>query len=528
LFVWTNIPFYKRIQRAADQNNISPWMHKGYLDYFAYITFIREGRDGGFTVPALYTTEASKSTSIYSFYIFLGKIAKYINITPIEAYHLARIITLEIFLMAIYLVAIETVGFSKAFWPAVAGLYSSPPIFKLALNYLPQVNRNLNGLLGGLDPLRARLDLVPHQQFGEASMLIAVYFLIKFWKKGKTSNYIFLCLWSFLTSLVFSPPALIILTGIPLAVIWVNLMKVFRQRKINYKDILLCIGPILVVLIGLIFIKIEMSKGFPWSQWLVWDISIWNTRSDFEKLLFLSGGLVFAAALPSALKNLIEASSYHKVFLSFWMLLPFLLDPFADLLGLAKIRFAYMVQFVPNGILAFNTIRFIAGKLNKKIFQIFIYTAAFLIFCVTTYEAIIVSYQDFEHFHTAYEVPSMYILPNVLGAIDYLDKYAKPYSTVLSDEQFGLIMPAYARIRVYFGHEVHTQQYWRKLIDVVHPFFKGTMDPVKAQNLIKGNKIDYVFCSPVEFTDGCFIHDYGLNIETVYDTQDVKLYKIGI
>jgi hypothetical protein len=119
--VVTNIPFLR--YRAQTVSGTEPtFVHGGHVDYFTYLTFIREAKDGAWSVPALYTTEPSRPSSVYVFYIALGKIAAIAGLEPAAAYHLARIIMTEM-----YAVSLSILIF------VLAGPVSAVPVILVAL-----------------------------------------------------------------------------------------------------------------------------------------------------------------------------------------------------------------------------------------------------------------------------------------------------------------------------------------------------------------------------------------------------------
>jgi hypothetical protein len=120
----------------------------------------------------------------------------------------------------------------------------------------------------------------------------------------------------------------------------------------------------------------------------------------------------------------------------------------------------------------------------------------------------------------------MFIENQVMDALSYLDTHGKPYEVVFSDEMFGLLMPAFSRKRVYYGHEIHTKDYVEKM-HLVHSFFMGKLTKSQAQSLIGDNGIQYIFMSHIEKAYGGDISIYELPITEWYSNSDVTIYKVN-
>ncbi len=101
------------------------------------------------------------------------------------------------------------------------------------------------------------------------------------------------------------------------------------------------------------------------------------------------------------------------------------------------------------------------------------------------------------------EVPPMtpyidYPSKEILKAIYFLEKNTKPNQTVLTHFFVGNLIPAYSGNLVYFGHPTETSQFWSTKKTNVEQFFSGKMNPLRAQEFLIKNKIDFIFYGPQE------------------------------
>ncbi|OGG04253.1 hypothetical protein A2Z33_03840 [Candidatus Gottesmanbacteria bacterium RBG_16_52_11] len=533
LFTAANIPFYKRVSDTPPEQ-INPLVHKGPTDYFTYLTFIRESRDGAWQVPALYTTEPTQPSAIYVYYIAVGKAARIFSLSPVAAYHISRLVAAELFFLSVYLVAAALAGKRLAPWAALVGLFSTAPLLPFGKAVLTDAQqlRTAGSWWYNLDPV-FRADWVPHHHFGVALMLLSIYTMIRWYSVAGRRLPVTAIGLAFVSSLTYPTTALVLLLWVPVTIWGIRGIREIRGEKRigwesgNVKRITagaVCIAAAAGA--GLLITTREIGKGFPWSQWASWDIAIWNQQPNFERDFLLSGGLVLLAALPFALKELVKPRRLERVFAATWLITPYLLIPFANALGIAKIRFGFLSQFLPAGVFAVMAVSAVLTKISRRPLRILTLAALLGIFAWYTYPSTEYFY-NWSAYIQQWEAPQTRIPRSIAEAVKYLAKNGEPHTTVLSDAAAGLILPAFAPVRVYYGHEVHTYDFWGKKRESVVRFYQVAMQEDEAAAFLRANDIRYVFYGPSEKSWGAGYGWYrSLPLRTWYQSQDVTVFEV--
>lgn len=92
---------------------------------------------------------------------------------------------------------------------------------------------------------------------------------------------------------------------------------------------------------------------------------------------------------------------------------------------------------------------------------------------------------------------NVYISNNHWQAVDYLKKETPNNSIVLSNEYMGNIIPAYTHNISYFGHPVHTKDFYIKQHEI-SLFYGNNLSDEEAKTFVKKNNINYIYFGPDE------------------------------
>lgn len=525
LLAVANIPFYRRIRNTPD-GFTSLKVHRGPTDYFTYLTFIRESRDGAWQVPALFTVPAAKPSFIYIFYIALGKVALITGLSPEAVYHLSRIFTAEVFFLAVLAVSVRLTGLRLGPWAAITGILSSAPILPFGQPILTDAAqfRTAGSWWYNLDPV-FRADWVQHHYAGAAVMILAIYCLIGFYRHPSAGNMVTAVISGFVSAVIYPTTALITVFAFAASSVYAVVRNYPGERKLSALNSAAALGVALAAGIGVLVIRGEIAKGFPWSQWAVWDIAIWNQQPNFERDFLLSGGLVLVLALPVWLRALIRRSKPEMTLAAFWLMTPYLLLPFANRLGIAKIRFGFTAHFIPMGIFAVMGVAELMRKIRGKLLKIALAGGIAALFIGYTYPSSRYFY-DWGAYVQEWESSLTVIPDGTRDAVNYLTRNSSDYPTVISEAHTGAMLPAYAPVRTYFGHVVHTRDYEVKKSAVMR-FFQVAMTESEAAAFLEENGIRYIFRGPDEKAWGKgFIWYRNLPVRVKYENRDVTVYEV--
>jgi hypothetical protein len=529
LAVVSNIPWYQR--SIVTPRYVSPYVHGSDIDYFTYLASIRESKDGAWVIPAQFTTESTQSSYIYVFYIIVGKIARIYNLSPIEAYHGSRIISVLFFICTLYLVTKELTNKGLACISALIGLFSTVPmhgfslLFTSGLVHYPAIR----DWWYNMDPL-FRIDNVPHHHFATSICFVVIILIFQLMRKFSIWKFLLALFCSFFSTLIYPAPAFIFLVGISSSMVYWMIISVCIRKKekfsMYYSTIFILIVIILASVIALLLLKIETLKGFPWNQWIVWDVLLWNRRYDMFVSFIIGSGIPFLVALPSMIRHFIAPKSFRDVFLSIWAVLPLVLFPLFLLIRIALIRIVFVASFVPVGILAVETIVDSTNYVKNRAMKYIIRVCILVLFIAVSAPTTIEFYQDKVKYYQ-FDAPHIRIQRNVFDALNFVSQSSLYHARFLSTGAVGLSLPSFGSVISYFGHPVHTQYYDVKIEQVIL-FYSGKLTSNQARMLLKKNHIEYIFVGPKEGAYGGSVEKYDLPLTIWYKNPEVILYKVDV
>ncbi len=427
---------------------------------------------------------------MYFYYIILGKVASVAQVSPPFIYHFTRIMTAELYVMAIYLINFVIIGGDFALWGALFGLMGT-----IALPFFyGAASSNISWWME-LEALQ-RLNNTPHHLAGQALLLIILSFIL-FPSTAKKRIFVIIpALLSVLTAFIYSPSLIPLIFGLPLPFFIYYLIRFIKGRRLefNYAEIYL---PFTVFLSSSLayFVVLFLTQN-PYSReiWTNWEIRTWNLDEPFfNRFFILSYGLLPCLALP-ALRKYIQSVSWKKIFIFFWPLLPVVLLFFATSLGISKIRLLDTAFYIPLGILAALSLKILHKKFLKIHFNL-ILPIMFLIFSFTTslYYLKLVN-------KTYQEMPvytNIFIPQDSIEALTFISKSIPKDSIIFSDEHIGNLIPIYGPVISYFGHVNMTANFADKQNNVWR-FYSLRMTDSEAREFLKKGNINFVYFGPEE------------------------------
>lgn len=530
LFILVNIPIFLMVKKAPP-GTFYPLIHQGHMDYYLYLSAIRESLQGSWVMKSLFSSEQVSDSFFYVYFIALGKLGRILHLNQIVTYHLGRIISTEFLIVAIFLVCHQTLKKNWAFWAGFVSLFSTvPPLMFFSkvfgLYALPSWWVSLDAL--------GRMDYLPHHSFGIACLFFSIFFLFRSLESGKRSDFIWAALMGFVASITFPPCGLLIALGVPLSVgiYWLQdiagsftpgeclrtlPVSLYRFFSSHFFVITLSAG------FGLFLMRWQSQRGFPWSQWKYWEMGLWNDLPKVNEYLIIGSGFVLLFSLPLAIHTLFTSKRFEYIFLSVWAILPYLLLGFTDIIGISRVRMAYMGNFLPLGILSVTTVQRLTEKLKKK--QQYLSYLFFIV--VFTSLSLPVNYYYFRERMSFLPLGflNLHIPAEIMKSIFYLGENIAPYSVILSEDGVGGIFPAFIPVKSYYAHVAQTKDYGAKT-PIVHKFYSGKMAPGEALRLIRDGKIDFIYVGPIERSYGGDIKKYNLSLQKIYNQEGIEIYKV--
>lgn len=515
-FAFSNIPLFILNSKAPSWSIFPIYHHtENVNDYNLYLSVITMGQNGYILNRDAFTSENTSPGIFYIYYILVGKLSSFFHLWPPVAYHLARIISVEIFILGIYAVSLVFSGRKGVFLSSVLSVILT--ITPIATFISPGAFSAFTPWWYQLESLQ-RLDGLPHHIFGQAIFLFALSFFFLYLRKRRKKLLILSALSAFIAGIVLPPSLLPVIISIPLSYLVFTLVNRLREKKLYFNKYQL-FGASLLVSISAISLTIsflQTKMGHPWNMWNAWEISRWNVNeTGFDMTL------IFSFCLLAVISILITAANLKKViwenlFLFLWSLSPVYLLPFANLLGIGKIRLIDAAPFVPFAILISNFIQTI-GKKSRRIMLVL------LILSISLPVTFSFLRMEIDQKKQAPIFSNVFVSKSVWNTIDFLKTDAKKDDVILSNEWAGNIIPGYVPVKSYFGHINQTLDFFRKQGNAF-AFLAGKMKDDEALKFMKENNIKYVYYGPEEKVAGQTSLKYPF-LKVVYKSDFDSIYK---
>jgi len=540
------LPTFYEIKRSVD---LSPersfeLVHNYITDYNFYLSRIREGWDGRWTVIERYTNEPHNDSLIQEFYLLLGRTVRTIT-NPNEAVmcaYYAAVLIGAILLLACTAWA-ATVQFRVVSWSLFAFLLA---VFASGWPIVVPVGTSWR--FGGymawftvVDILQ-RITFLPHVLVGQAMIVILLFLGNNQLVLQKKGNVLFLGFFALLLGMIF-PPGLVFVGGAYFCSIWIELL--WMQKKggkshmwaVWWKEHVLPRLVIGVISLPAIAYYSFMLRIYPWKQLVDFDQLHPLRVSVFEYIK------VLGPVLPLGLIGLVVAFiKKERVMLPSitWILSWILLfGVFTFIPQQSPLRFAEMA---PHIALAFCTIYLSITSISyikKRHISVYAGVVAFAVplLCIVLGMGVMYSswlwHKDFVNQKVIAGWPAIpmnnyivYPSSAFIEGIDSINYITVPDSVILGELVAGNYIPARTGRRVYVGHDNSVKKE-EKLI-LAQQFFQGGMDSKNAYFWLKSEGITHVFYGPQEQEDGKgidIVAQYPY-LRQIFEKNGVKVFEV--
>ncbi len=522
IFFLSQIPFLTLILRTSPKY-FFPLSHIDWIhDYYAYLAVITQGKAGFWLNRPAFTTESISPGIYYIFYIFIGKFAAIFNLEPQIAYHLARVISVELFFAFLFLLSNLLTDKKKALLAFIFSLLATAsPIVWIVKMTKPFPPPTIHWWTD-LDAF-TRLNSVPHHIFGQAMLLLSLSLLFYFFRSKKLSA-LFACLFIiFIGGIIFPAVITTIVIALPMAYFFQTIKNYLIKKKSgDFKTITLGLTAIIFFsLLSFIIIKLQENRGFPWNIWIRKEIDRWNFAEPyFDFCLILIFIALFFFCLP-AIISIFKSGTFKDFFILFWALQPFLILPFANILHIPKIRLVQSAPFVPLGLLIadsyYLTLKRISACLYRKVF-----ITIFLTLNLTTSIWLLFWKINLAKNNSWYD--HMYLNQSVYSAIKFVQQSVPKNSKILTNMKMGQILPGFAPVVSYYGHQNQTMDLELKE-KKVKEFYSGGNDTQESALFLKSNKISFVYFGEDEKKLTLNPPRYHF-LKPVYNQDDILIYQV--
>ncbi len=493
----------------------------GYpLDTLGSLDLVRQGYNGQWTAHMRYTSVWEFPKTFVKFdYILVGHVARWLEIDPVTALHVSRIVTSIAFLVCLYyviryvtpdpmtrIVAFLLVVFTTSF--PFPGHNSSFTMIATSVFY--------------------RFGLYPQHYIGSGlCTIISLYFLSR--AAESAGNWILLGLASVFGALgafLFGPNLLLVVGALALYfmifLVWKPLRVSLKGKHIPFVWMVsMFVYYAISIAIPLVYINIHwLSQGGP-DGGMEYLNPFWIPVFHFVAAVGLVYPLAFFA-IPTLVKN----RNKLLILFALWLIvMPVSVYVLPAMVGLNQYRFFLTPYTVPFGILAAIGIaeisRWIHGRLSivpRAIVSLVlvsfviaaslsIYKKSFIVDCFCTVPA-------FSH-------PSS----DLIAATGWLKEHTQPHDIVLSGLVNGVFIPAFAGNDIYMNWWLYLSGRPNSsvIIATADTFYQGRMTPQEAYAFVRDYHIAYVLVGADEPKN----LPYTILVE-VFRSGSTVIYKVAL
>ncbi len=506
-------PTFYELSRAGDLHPERSFelVHNFPTDYNFYLSRIREGLEGRWTVVEKYTSEPHAGSFMHEFYLVIGQVGRFVRVPLHRAgdiYHIARIVLGGVLLAVIADLCRRTFGTMKtvhpsaslaAFllaitassWPKLVAVIENQVVPATAENFLQWRFGGYMAWWSVMDSLQ-RITFIPHILAGQALIVLMVLGLMTGSLFRTTAHALFFGVAAFALGSVF-PPGLIFVYAV--YGVW-GLLSVnrFKEWRIPMTVVALVSAPSLLQLA-------LMTSFYPWKRLAEVDI-IRPLPFVYDEYIRAMGPMLplglagLSAVLIRNERRLLPAVSWVLA----WILL---LVVFSFIPQQSPLRFSEMAPQVPLAILTVYLLGLIPRLRVPGTWIAAILIGAGLIHMHSSY----LWQKDFVDHKIRATLPLvptgsfvMYPLKDFISAMWYLYDQTKGEGVILSETTAGNYIPVISGNTVYVGHD-NTVAFESKK-ELVKTFFSGSMSPEQAKVFLRQTGAAFIFFGPQEREDG--------------------------
>lgn len=522
-------------------------VHNYITDYNFYLSRIRQGWDGRWTVRETYTNEPHHGTIIHELYLLLGQLGRFIpdasSAVP-YAYHTARAVFGLLLLSLIAWLAVRL--FQKPFWQILAFLLVVTGAGWPLVSWVGETWR-LNNYMPWwtvLEPLQ-RITFVPHIIASQAGLLFLVIAGADKETLQRKGNWILLGVVAMLTGLLM-PQALLTVYGVYGVVSIIEF--VFWNGKKTQVTVQEWVRTVVFPRFGIIALSVwtilyflPLLAVYPWKRLVDFEKlhPIAFSYIEYLKTLGISlplgiAGAVLALRRKDTVWYPIIAWALGVVGLVYTLTVFPLQHP---------LRFTEMAAYIPLGLLTgyffFESTKWLRRAGAPAVRQyglIGVYTVCFL---SITYGTVAMVHQylwqkDFidTKMRAGWPIIAMnnYIVYPSKGFMDgiaSIQSQTPKSSVILSSMVAGNYIPARTGRFVYLGHE--NTAYKEEKVEIVKQFFSGVMNVQDAYRWLNQERISYVFWGPQEKEEGkgAPIASRYPFLRQVFANSDVTIFQVN-
>lgn len=462
----------------------------------------------------------------HTYYTLIGKFAAIFRLQPDVSYHAARIVSVEVFILAVFFLSGMLLGPKLALWGAVFALVGniSPPfVFPQAIH----VTWYPYGFPWWMTfEALERLYGVPHHIIGPALFIVSLILFVRYFRSKKTINIIMASILLFVSSIIYPPMLFPVVFALPLSFTLFTVRNTVIAKKLTVNRIFFAGIAIIfyAALASYMLLKFQEDQGYPWNMIRTWEINRWNFQEPgFNMQVPLVFGILPLVALPAVIKAIITGE-FEWMYISVWAYLPFILLPLVYVLGIPKMRLFETAPFVPFGLLAARSIFTVLPPVRKNLLQIILVCIFLSTSALATVPILKYRIESIDYFLAHKPLNHSHIPLASYHALEFMKEMIPKNSIILSDFTMGNTIPGFIASRSYFGHTFDTI-YFEQKQEEVKRFFSMTMTDEDAREFIRKRSIDFVYYGPDEKLLSIKPMQYTF-LKKIYGKDGVEIYQV--
>lgn len=478
---------------SATPDRVFTGLQVNPLDGVSYLAKMRLGWNGAWLFQLRFTTEQGQGAFLFTYFIALGHLARWLNLPLIVVFHLARIVGgFALLWMAYQLIArfTDAIDLRQRAWWLVA--------LSSGLGWLATLLGRTDSADLTIAESNTFYSLMANAHFALATaIMLAMSIAVIETQRRSWWRIIWISVLSLTLAIIqpFAPFAVYAIIGVTLLLIW------RRDRSFPRASFLTAFIAGLITAPLLLYMYLAAQNDPVLRAW-----SIQNQTPSPLVIDYLIGyGLLLIAAIPGARSAWRRGSNWDLLFLV-WIVVtvPMLYAP------IPLQRRLSLGLHIPIALLAAQGFsQVIRSKWPRRLaLAATLPTSAFIMLALIG--------------GAVARDPRIYITSNEAAAFDWLQANARSNDIVLAAPETGAFIPAFAGQRVVYGHPYETVEPDRKR-QLVDDFFAGKTDRAAW---LHDNPINYVLMGPRERKLGS-VDPALLSMHAVFTSGDVILYAVN-
>lgn len=522
------LPIVLHILRAP-QGYYFPFLDKiAFSDYY-YPSLIKYGMGSNWLVQIPYVIAPHPPSIIQIFFIFLGKFAVIFHFDAFLTLAIWRVIGGLILLTAVIYFIHVNIPKDKRRIVFILFLCAEP----LSLFYNIWSDHYEVWIWHFGEAARRISSMPPHYTVGKGLMVATFAMWLHFLQTRKKKLFASSIFTSFVGAIIYPPPFFILLAsicgGTALYMFLHTIRGVIKTRQFIFKKFSIpAVFFIGILLIPMILLKTELTKGYPWNMWNKVELG-WNAPTipfEFEYVRQL--GVLFFL-LPIVCVDFLRRPGrrLRDYWILFWAGSAFVFFPFANIMSLGKFRFTEGIQILPLAIVALWGAQLIHQGLNRAVgyrLSTFIRRVTVVLFigyfCLITFLVCKDSYISLSGLFR-----NVYMYPDEYQTLLYLDSHIKNYPVIIADVYSANFLPAFASVRTALGFPDFFESYnaFLEVNDKTEKFLKQLLPKDEAIRFLKSQNAEYVYYPVYAYGQSTL---YPEILDKISGNTSIEIYRV--